>query len=83
MTAGACVLCRAGTYQTGSGPFWKHTGRFHLVLNEVPWRICSASVRERQGGDANDPGIVTENVTDTHSAIVFDKRLSVNGFRFV
>ena len=24
VTAGACVLCAAGTYQTGSGPLWQH-----------------------------------------------------------
>jgi hypothetical protein len=23
VTAGACVLCAAGTYQTGSGPSWQ------------------------------------------------------------
>ena len=25
VTAGACVQCAAGSYQTGSGPPWQHT----------------------------------------------------------
>jgi hypothetical protein len=32
-TAGECVLCAAGTYQTGSGPPWQHGLPAHLVLS--------------------------------------------------
>ena len=47
VTAGACVLCAAGTYQTGSGPSWQQGSHGSEAAMILVWLQLSPSGTSR------------------------------------